>query len=174
MATRTGTRVPSFRINSFSNGVQAPKRSPSSCASSSNAMYSLGERYGHTSHSPANRLVPAVPHQFQERIVGLGDPGSYSPETIPAMVDPTGNVTGDAHRLRRSFSSLSWRSLKSRTTLAKPCKIPCSSLRAMVMTLAQNRDPSFFTCQPSFPRCPSAAALFNSSSNPPWRVSSLA
>ena len=28
------------------------------------------------------------------------------------------------------------------------------------MALAQNRDPSFFACQPSFPKCPSAAALF--------------
>ena len=29
------------------------------------------------------------------------------------------------------------------------------------MTLAQNRDPSFFTCQPSVPTWPSPAALFN-------------
>ena len=28
------------------------------------------------------------------------------------------------------------------------------------MTLAQNRDPSFLTCQPSFPKWPSAADRF--------------
>ena len=33
VTTRTGTRVPSLRSNSFSKGVQAPNRKPSSCAS---------------------------------------------------------------------------------------------------------------------------------------------
>ena len=55
-------------------------------------------------------------------------------------------------RLRRNFSSFSWRWLKSRTTRAKPCRFPVPSLRAIVMALAQNRDPSFRACQPSFPK----------------------
>ena len=38
------------------------------------------------------------------------------------------------------------------------------------MTLAQNRDPSFFTCQPSLPTWPSAAARFNSSCSLPESV----
>jgi len=42
----------------------------------------------------------------------------------------------------------------------------------MVITLAQNRDSSFFTSQPSFPKCPSTAALLNSSSSLARRVSS--
>src|SRR5207247_679660 len=81
---------------------------------------------------------------------------------MPAMVDSAG--TGRTRsRLRRSFSSLSWRALKSRTTLAKPCNSPFSSLRAVVMTLAQNCDPSFLTCQPSVPKWPSATLRLSSS-----------
>ena len=75
-------------------------------------------------------------------------------------------------RLRRNFSSLSCRSVKSRTTLANPRNSPLSSLSAVVMALAQKRDPSFRNCQPSAPKWPSAAVRLNSSCNLAASVSS--
>ena len=53
-------------------------------------------------------------------------------------------------RLRRNFSSLSLTIAEvPHHTGKSACKSPASSFRAMVMTLPQNRVPSFFTCQPS-------------------------
>ena len=104
MATRTGTRVPSLRINSFSNGVQAPKRSPSSWASSSRARYSGGVRSGQCSR-PACRSSRLYPTSSRNASFASGI-RSNSPETMPAMVDSAGSGRRRA-RLRRNFSSLS-------------------------------------------------------------------
>ena len=88
VATRTGTRVPSLRINSFSNGVQAPKRSPSSCASSSRAQVFRRRQIGPV--QPAGlQILAAVSDQFEKRVVGLRNP-----------VELAGNDAGDG-RFRR-------------------------------------------------------------------------
>ena len=72
VATSTGTRVPSLRISSFSNGVQAPNRSPSSCASSSSAKVFRRSEIGPV--QPAGQQVfAAVADQFEKRVVGFGN-----------------------------------------------------------------------------------------------------
>ena len=123
VATRTGTRVPSLRINSFSNGVQAPNRRPSSCANSSKREI-FGRREARPAQAAGHRSSRAVADQFEECVVGFRN-----------SVELPGNDAGDAwfpralagraSASRRSFSSRSWRSLKSRTTRAKPCNSRC-------------------------------------------------
>ena len=89
MATRTGTRVPSLRISSFSKGVQAPNRRPSSCASSSRGAYSGGVRSGQCSR-PASKSSRLYPTSSRNASFASGI-RSNSPETMPAMVDSAGN-----------------------------------------------------------------------------------
>ena len=104
VATRTGTRVPSFRISSFSNGVQAPNRRPSSCANSSSGAYSGGVRSGQCSR-PASKSSRLYPTSSRNASFTSGI-RSNSPETMPAMVDCDG-IGRMRARLRRSFSSRS-------------------------------------------------------------------
>ena len=80
VAISTGTRAPSLPVNSFSNGVQAPKRKPSSCANSSNGAYSGGVRSGQWSRPPSrsSRVYP-----IRSRNASLASVmRSNSPETI--------------------------------------------------------------------------------------------
>ena len=75
----------------------------------------------------------------------------------------------------RSRSSACRRSVRSRVTLAKPRSVPASSRRAVMTTLAQKREPSLRTRQPSSSNRPSAGASRSSSSGQPrstasWRV----
>ena len=88
VATRTGTRVPSLRINSFSKGVQAPNRKPSSCASSSRARVFRRSEIGPV--QPAGQQIfAAVSDEFEKRVIRLGN-----------AVKLTGNDAGDG-RFRR-------------------------------------------------------------------------
>ena len=105
---------------------------------------------------PARHQVFAVvSDQGEKRIIRLGN-----------AVKLSGNHAGDG-RLRRNRAGCARGCaatshparddrVKSRTTLAKPRNSPFSSLSAIVMALAQNREPSFLACQPSFAKWPSA------------------
>ncbi len=85
------------------------------------AAYSGGVRSGQCNW-PASKSSRLYPTKFEKGIVHFGntvelpghDPG-YG--RFPAI----GRMRA---RLRRNFSFFSWRSLKSRTTLAKPCNRP--------------------------------------------------
>ncbi|CAA9380138.1 MAG: hypothetical protein AVDCRST_MAG64-569 [uncultured Phycisphaerae bacterium] len=75
-------------------------------------------------------------------------------------------------RSRRSSSRLL--SVWSRHTLANPSSVPPASRIALVTPAAQNRLPSFRTCQRSFDARPSAAAAASSSrSSPPAKSSGV-
>ena len=67
------------------------------------------------------------------------------------------------------------RSVRSRVTLVKPTSSPFASRSAVITTLAQNREPSLRTRQPSSSKRPSRAAISSSRSHlpvarrpPPW------
>ena len=92
-ATRTRTRVPSLRMYSFSKGVQAPNRKPSSCASSSRGKYSGGSEIRPV--QPArSQVFAAVSDQFEKRVVRLRN-----------LVKLAGNDAGNGRFLARSLLS---------------------------------------------------------------------
>src|SRR5205807_1294611 len=63
-------------------------------------------------------------------------------------------------------------SVRSRVTLPKPSRIPRSSRNAVIETLAQKREPSLRTRQPSCSTLPFSSAVFSSRSGRPRSTSS--
>ena len=64
----------------------------------------------------------------------------------------------------RRRSSFCTRSVMSRVIFAKPTSFPDSSRMAVIVTLAQNRAPSFRILHPSSTICPSRSAVSSSCS----------
>ena len=114
------------------------------------AVYGIG---GLVSRILATILLPLYTHYLP--------PGSFGRvEIITAATAVLAIV------LQMGISSAFFRSVKSLVIFEKPLRFPASSRKAVKMTLAQNREPSLRTRQPSSSNRPSAACCNSSAGQP--------
>ncbi|MNL27733.1 hypothetical protein D3C87_1493410 [compost metagenome] len=87
---------------------------------------------------------------------GLTSTNLPAASAIPTPTLARSKMLRNFSSLRRSWSSNWRRSVRSRVTFPIPSKRPKGSRTALSETSAQNRVPSFLTCQPSSWADPSA------------------